>query len=444
MLLNGFIIIILLTNCLILVVSSMVLTRLAGKTSKSLSCPRTVLQQSVGRSELYRRKKLKIRNEATTIINTITTTTNKKNSEIFSSDLEKIEPQNSWIDLEISPEELRPSACLTTGQCFSWIAVSLSKQNNEAEIKSSSAWGRHDSKEWVGPIGNKVYSIRETCTTTLCRLLSSSMESPEVIKDLLKDYFQINKASLKKLYNDWSICCPRLSDIAKVIPGVRIIRQDPFECLISFLCSSNNNIPRITSMLSSIRQQYGTKILSSPSLELYSFPRLTDFQNVTEKELRLLGLGYRAKYLVKTIDQLEQLGGEEYLHLLRQKSASDTQSELMQFMGIGRKVADCIALFSLDKINAIPVDIHVWHIACRDYDSTLLDPQVKSLTPTIYNRVQDLFRNKFGPFSGWAHSLLFIAELPSFRPVLPSHILEQMDKFKATEMERKAKKKQIN
>ncbi|CAN0407425.1 unnamed protein product, partial [Discosporangium mesarthrocarpum] len=77
------------------------------------------------------------------------------------------------------------------------------------------------------------------------------------------------------------------------------------------------------------------------------------------------------------------------------------------------KVADCVALFSLDQSSAIPVDVHVWRIACRDYDPTLKD--CKSLTPGVYERVGDLFRERFGEHAGWAHSLLFAAELPAFQ-----------------------------
>ena len=81
------------------------------------------------------------------------------------------------------------------------------------------------------------------------------------------------------------------------------------------------------------------------------------------------------------------------------------QEELLGFTGVGRKVADCVALFSLDQTGAIPVDTHVWQIACRDFDVNLVN--AKSLTPKIYNRVGELFRGRFGMHAGWAHSLLF-------------------------------------
>lgn len=412
-----------------------------------------------------------------------TTSGTKVEYKLFSADIEKINPKSKWVDLQVPPSELRPSASLTTGQCFNWhviqsdnnddnisiIGTSPTSPSSSQKLKSS-AWGIHNAIEWVGPIGNSVVSIRETPTTTLYRLIYTSStitadydDADESFKNIIQDYFQLSTINLTKLYKKWSKCDPnKFAPIAECIPGVRLLRQDPFECLISFLCSSNNNIPRITLMLSRIRSTYGQKLIDLPQrssivddndcnttlLSIYSFPKLNDLVNVTENDLRLLGLGYRSKYVHQTCSLLQSLGGEIYLHNLRHNNnnksnnASIIQKELLQFNGIGRKVADCIALFSLDVNDAIPVDIHVWNIACRDYDPTLLDDNVKSLTPTIYNRVANLFKNVFDDeYSGWAHSILFVAELPSFKSVLPVHIVEDMEKFKREEKERKKKRR---
>lgn len=76
------------------------------------------------------------------------------------------------------------------------------------------------------------------------------------------------------------------------------------------------------------------------------------------------------------------------------------------YAGVGRKVADCVAVFSLDKYDVIPVDTHVWTIALRDFGSSALrsgSGAVKSLTPTVYDKIGDLFRERYGPYAGWAH-----------------------------------------
>ena len=361
---------------------------------------------------------------------------------LASKQLSQINPQNTWIDLSVPPEELRPSATLTTGQCFNWMTVHADTDDGNAAVitdstthddigEKTSAWGVHNATEWLGVIDQRVISIRETSSTTLIRVVHGLTDN---IVETMREYFQLH-VPLAPLRDEWSAADPRLARIAKVIPGVRIIQQDPVECVFSFICSSNNNIPRITLILSRLRQRYGKKLVDIPLtnqqhefMSLYSFPSLEELKCASEEELREMGLGYRAPYVIQTRDLLLEKGGKDYLFSLRSHPDADyVQRELIQMHGIGRKVADCIALFSLDQINAIPVDTHVQHIASRDYDPTLAD--AKSMTPTVYRRVGDLFRRRFSR-AGWAHSLLFVAELPSFRAVLPDDIVLQMDKVR--------------
>lgn len=317
----------------------------------------------------------------------------------------------------------------------------------------------HDAQEWIGVVNGTVLSIREAPDTTLYRVIASSASAPLLdgndskknsVKDVLYDYFQLG-TSLASLYEQWSReDARRLARIAEVVPGCRILRQDPVECLFSFICSSNNNIPRITLILKRLREQYGEALLEIPivstadgergSMALHAFPRLEAIQSISEQDLRDLGLGYRAKYIVKTSELLVSSGGNSFLEHLRGQDADSVQKELIKFHGVGRKVADCVALFSLDQSSAIPVDVHVQHIACRDYNSTLLNEN-KSLTPTVYREVGDIFRTQFASHAGWAHSLLFVAELPSFRAVLPEDMIYEMDEWRSKELQKKADKK---
>lgn len=397
---------------------------------------------------------------------------------------------DGYIDLHIPPEEFRPSASLTTGQCFNWRAVidETGMDNSNPNTSSSpSAWGIHNATEWIGvlrvskpyfyptPDANAmengsssstlnlanddsstcpiVLAIRQTSTSTLYKILYAP--SHVDVRKFLYSYFHIVKGypgnntdvqnvSLSSLYEEWSSQCSRLKQIACCIPGVRILNQDPWECFVSFLCSSNNNIPRITKMLQSIRANYGEEIFidnnnmkttdeTTTNVKYYSFPSLKRLlEKANENDLRhICGMGYRAKYLMKSMILLDSLGGEEYLHQLKYhvNDPIQVQESLLQFMGVGRKVGDCIALFSLNQDDTIPVDVHVWNIARRDYDDTKRTlNHAKSLTPTIYKHVGDQFRIRFPNKSGWAHSLLFVAELPSFRNVLPENILKDMDR----------------
>jgi len=369
-------------------------------------------------------------------------------------------PDSEFEDLEVSPEELRPSTTLTTGQCFHWKVISSSPANplfitptKAKDAPQKSAWGTHNETEWIGclrvsPELSVVVVIRETHDTTLYRVLSDVPSSFDV-KMFLRRYFQLEEPLLP-LYNEWKERDARLGRIAACIPGVRILNQDPWECLASFICSSNNNIPRITKILQSIRATYGKKIMDADPAKgieetIYSFPSLEELQNqATDEDLRKnCGIGYRAKYIIETMELLSSLGGEHHLLDIKEGSANGTlspvevQEKLIRFSGVGRKVADCVALFSLKQAGAIPVDVHVWNIACRDYDDDGKLKLAKSLTPTIYREVGELFRSRFVNKAGWAHSLLFVAELPSFRPVLPQDILDEMDKFRDEEQARK-------
>lgn len=370
-------------------------------------------------------------------------------------------------DLGVLPAELRPSATLTTGQCFHWrvIAAAVDDETRPSAAKKTkmSAWGSHDAAEWLGtlrvPVTGEsvVVVIRETPETVLYRTLYAPQSVD--VQSFLYSYFQLptngslgpERVSLRDLYREWSTQCDRLRQIALCLPGVRIVDQDPWETLVSFICSSNNNIPRITKILDAIRRNYGDPLLTvSPMcfdgkrivgmddnndvVALYSFPSLVQLQRLaTNADLRTkCGMGYRAKYLLETMQTLTDLGGEMYLQELRLvKDPIIVQEKLTQFCGIGRKVADCIALFSLQQTDAIPVDVHVWNIARRDYGAESFIQSAKSLTPTIYRQIGDLFRSRFPSRSGWAHSLLFVAELPSFRQALRVELVDEMDQVRS-------------
>jgi N-glycosylase/DNA lyase len=377
-----------------------------------------------------------------------------------------INPTQPFLDLNVPPQELRPSATLTTGQCFHWKvvhppssagAVEETNERNKKKKKKTSAWGTHSASEFVGTVRlseteSVVLAIQETPTTTLYRPLTETTINATQLHQHMRNYFQLDETPLKALYQEWSKACSRLATIAKCIPGLRIIDQDPWECLVSFICSSNNNIPRITKMLSALRREYGKPLLAIPgnqgqsAIEFYSFPSLNDlYDKATDADLRgKCGMGYRAKYILDTVNLLRGKGGEAYLRdtLRPMTDPFQVQRLLCEFCGVGLKVADCVALFSLQQDDAIPVDTHVWNIALRDYDS----PQaalhaIQSLTPTNYQKVGNIFRERFPNRAGWAHSLLFVAELPSFREVLPLEIVEEMEEFQRQEKEKKKKQK---
>jgi N-glycosylase/DNA lyase len=251
--------------------------------------------------------------------------------------------------------------------------------------------------------------------------------------------FLQSDVSMRSLCASWAKADSRLATIADSLPGMRILRQDPWECLISFICSSNNNIARIGQMLAKLRARFGAPIAALDGQMFYAFPSPAALAAASEEELRGLGMGYRAKYLRQTAAAVVGRGGAPYLLGLRGKPTTEVQAALMAFSGVGPKVADCVALFSCDAADAVPVDTHVWAIACCYYDRSLT--MAASMTPTIYSRVGELFRSRFGSHAGWAHSLLFAAELPVFRSRLPPVLRVEMEAFRVEEAAGKAVKR---
>jgi N-glycosylase/DNA lyase len=118
----------------------------------------------------------------------------------------------------------------------------------------------------------------------------------------------------------------------------------------------------------------------------------------------------------ESVAKVNARGGLPWLESLRAVPHAQARSALLELTGVGMKVADCVCLFALDKSHVVPVDTHVWKLAV-DYMPHLADS--KSLTPRVYNSVLEHFEDKFGSHAGWAHQILFAAELATFKDRLP-------------------------
>lgn len=140
--------------------------------------------------------------------------------------------------------------------------------------------------------------------------------------------------------------------------GIRILRQDLWEMIITFLISQQNHITRIRGCIERLCARYGDKKISREGVEYYSFPGPEALALATEEELRELGMGYRARYLVETARSITE--GEVSLEkIFQMKYYSRAKKELMKLSGVGEKVADCICLFALHHMDAFPVDTHI-------------------------------------------------------------------------------------
>ena len=314
-------------------------------------------------------------------------------------------------------------------------------------------WRRRADGVWAGAVGRRALALRQTHGEVEFALLNAGElrarghgeEAPDATREVLRDYFHLNTASLVELYADFEAADPRFAAVAPYFGGTRMLRQDPVECLFSFICSSNNHISRIHGMVNRLCAAYGERMAIDPgaevllappepdapgtpskakpeeTLELFVFPTVEGLTRATEDELRAAGFGYRAKFITGSAAMLaaKDEGGDNFLWQLREVGSEEAVNALIELPGIGPKVAACVALFSLDKHALIPVDTHVWQIAVEHYTPELAD---KSLTPKVHAAINEAFETRFGPFAGWAHNILFVSHLREYNKRLPEHL----------------------
>lgn len=251
----------------------------------------------------------------------------------------------------------------------------------------------------VGTLGDKLLELK---------VYPDAIEwvlTPSGTQEEVQQYLNLD-VSLQGLLVKWR--SDKLFDsLYKSQPGVRILKQPIFECLISFICSQNSNVKRIASNIQSLKQRYGKRIGFKFNTTYYSFPTVFELSSASQDVLETLGLGYRAKYVVSTVEKILHNGSEPWLESLKDKSTEDVRNELLKFEGIGPKVADCILLFAFNRFEVVPIDTHMWKIAKQHYGA----PNTKTVSGKVYRKTSEAFFNVFGEYAGWAHSILFAASL---------------------------------
>jgi len=192
--------------------------------------------------------------------------------------------------------------------------------------------------------------------------------------------------------------------------GLRIVRQVPWECLISFICATYKSIAAIELMLKKISAKYGEKQVFD-DMDFYTFPTVERIANAGENGLRECGLGYRAKYVQATAKKIRD--DKVKLEDLKNLPYLEARNNLLKFPGVGFKVADCVLLFSLRKTDAFPVDVWVKRVILKHYSDHFPNEAVKkmknhnSLTNSEYLKIGDFARNYFGIYAGYAQEYLF-------------------------------------
>lgn len=251
-------------------------------------------------------------------------------------------------------------------------------------------------------------------------LQNRSLKSERTTAEFIHDYFNLS-VKLSDLYAFWSRQHtlhhkrPKLESPFDLFKGIRILRQDPWETTVSFICSSNNNVKRISKMCESLCENFGQYVGEYHGIPHYSFPtpQALSSSNV-ESRLRELGFGYRAKYIYQTACKMTSHETPDIspvkLASMRSESYDTAHEFLLQLAGVGPKVADCICLMALDKHDIVPVDTHVYQIATREYKYSG-KPQLKTMNKVVYLGIREYFKQVFGPYAGWAQLVLFASDL---------------------------------
>lgn len=254
-------------------------------------------------------------------------------------------------------------------------------------------WNKQDNGNYVGVAFKRVIEVEKSCDDII--IYNASKDDFE---NIWKHYFDLEREYTpikEELQKD-----PILKDAVDFGKGIRILNQDPFEILISFIISANNRIPMIKRAINRISEKWGEKIEYNGNT-YYAFPTIEEFSKASIEEIEVLGVGFRAKYIKDTLDKVKESSSneEDVFNINRIKSLCDDECHkaLQNFMGVGPKVADCIMLFSMEKCSAFPVD--VWVKRAMQYFYVAPDVSLK--------KIRDFAREKFGELSGFAQQYLF-------------------------------------
>ena len=197
----------------------------------------------------------------------------------------------------------------------------------------------------------------------------------------------------------------------KQYTGLRILEQDPFQCLISFIISSNSNIQKIKSSLEKMSKRFGVKV-KFDNQEFFLFPKPEKLANASINEIKSCGVGYRARFIKEAANRtvLEKINFE----YLKKSNYQNAKDEICLIPGVGNKVADCVLLFSLNKLESFPLDR--WMIRILEkYYSDKFQLETKTITEKQYGILHEKIVNHFGPYAGYSQQFLFKMERENYQ-----------------------------
>lgn len=254
-------------------------------------------------------------------------------------------------------------------------------------------WNLEDDESYTGVVGENVINVKRDKNDVIIKGIFK-----DNIKEFITKYFDLNtnydeiKGILSKIDNN-------MKTSIEYGEGIRILHQDSWEALISFIVSANNNIPRIKGIIERICKKYGKEIVWNDK-QYYTFPTPEELSKATVKDLRLLGLGFRDTRVFETTQMIKN----KEINLKELEKIDDINNlreQLLRFPGVGPKVADCIMLFSMKKYEVFPIDVWVKRVMTELYFNN-----EKNKNPSN-QKILEFAENKFGKLAGISQQYLF-------------------------------------
>ena len=256
-------------------------------------------------------------------------------------------------------------------------------------------WNKEEDGSYTGILGQNVINVKKEQNNIIFKGICKDKD----IKKVCTNYFDLDR-DYEEIKQELSKIDTYLKTSITYGKGIRILNQDLWETLISFIISANNNIPRIKGIIERLSKTYGNRIIWNDK-EYYTFPTPKQLSKASAQNLRNLGLGFRDIRVYETTrivnenkNKLEDLQKEKEINVLREK--------LLEFPGVGPKVADCIMLFStLKKLEVFPIDVWVRRVMNELY--------IKNNDETKVNKkeIEKLAKEKYGQLAGIAQQYLF-------------------------------------
>ncbi|MCI7207836.1 MAG: 8-oxoguanine DNA glycosylase [Clostridium sp.] len=279
-----------------------------------------------------------------------------------------IEKDNQII-LEGISEDFEPKHVFECGQCFRWL--------------------REEDGSYTGVVQGKVINVKKEND-----LIIFDNTNKEDFENIWFDYFDLGR-NYGEIKNQLKVMDEYLEKATEFGKGIRILQQDGWEMLISFIISANNRIPMIQRAINNLSERYGKFIDEYRGKKYYAFPTPEELSKVSVEDIRACQTGFRDKYIKSVVDYVNE-NNEDVLSY-RKLDTSECIKELVKFNGVGPKVADCIALFGMQKYDTFPVDVWVKRVMEEFYvEDNLSLPKIRKFA-----------LDKFGDLAGFAQQYLF-------------------------------------